>query len=255
MGQKRAAYDASGSIVAFYDDAISPAPSGATTIALTDVQWKACVSDQRYKVVGGSLVAPAVTPAPTDAELLAAAQAAQLAVLTASCAAAIVAGFSSLALGSAHTYPSKLTDQQNLASSVLDSVMAKTSPGWGPSTQYDAGTICLSSAGVPYKCVSAGTSGTQLPSWPVVPGSIINDGTAQWQLWTTPFWCADASGNWSWTDHSADQIQAVGRDIKASILVCQAKNAALAAKVSSIALDAYKDVAAAIAAVQAVVWA
>ncbi|MEX3764449.1 DUF4376 domain-containing protein [Paraburkholderia phenoliruptrix] len=176
---------------------------------------------------------------------LAQAQAAQLAALSAACAAAIVGGFASLALGATHTYPSKITDQQNLASSVLDSVMAKASPGWAASTQYDAGTIRVSSTGVPYKCVSAGTSGAAAPAWPTAPGTIVNDGTAQWQLWTTPFWCADAGGNWAWTDHSADQIQTVGRDIKAAILACQAKNAQLAAQVAA---------ATTVAAVQAITW-
>lgn len=48
---------------------------------------------------------PTILPA-----TLAEAQAAKTAQLTAACAAQIVAGFTSSALGSTHTYPSKETD-------------------------------------------------------------------------------------------------------------------------------------------------
>jgi hypothetical protein len=46
MGQKLAAFDASRTIVAFYDDAISPAPKGANTIALTDAQYRMLLDGQ-----------------------------------------------------------------------------------------------------------------------------------------------------------------------------------------------------------------
>jgi hypothetical protein len=46
MGQKLAAFDASRTIVAFYDDAISPAPDGANTIALTDAQYRMLLEGQ-----------------------------------------------------------------------------------------------------------------------------------------------------------------------------------------------------------------
>lgn len=41
--------------------------------------------------------------------------------------------------------------------------------------------------------------------------------------WTTPFWCADADGNWSFTDHTATQIQRVGTDAKAAVVDAQLK--------------------------------
>ncbi|GMG89679.1 hypothetical protein Cmtc_08990 [Cupriavidus sp. TKC] len=47
------------------------------------------------------------------------AQAAQVAKISAACAAALVAGFASSALGAARTYPSQDTDQGNLFSAVL----------------------------------------------------------------------------------------------------------------------------------------
>jgi hypothetical protein len=91
--------------------------------------------------------------------------------ILAACQAQILAGFSSSALGTPHQYPAKPTDQQNLASSVLASVMPN------------------------------------LPS-----------------TWLTPFWCEDSNGNWSWSAHTAAQIQQVGMDGKAAILACMSKN-------------------------------
>lgn len=58
MGQKYAAYDAQGAIIAFYDSEDSPAPEGAQAIEITDDQWQACLSSPLYKVAGGALVAP-----------------------------------------------------------------------------------------------------------------------------------------------------------------------------------------------------
>ncbi|KVZ72526.1 phage tail protein [Burkholderia ubonensis] len=46
MGHKQAAYDAKGSIVAFYDSVDSPAPSGAHVIDVSDEQWIDLVSAQ-----------------------------------------------------------------------------------------------------------------------------------------------------------------------------------------------------------------
>jgi hypothetical protein len=64
--------------------------------------------------------------------------------------------------------------------------------------------------------------------------------------WTTPFWCADGGGSWSYANHTAAQIQQVGQDGKAAILACLTKKAQLAAQVEA---------ATTVAAVQAVVWA
>ncbi|MBB5414118.1 DUF4376 domain-containing protein [Paraburkholderia atlantica] len=86
MGQKSAAYDSTGAIVAYYDSEISPAPQGVNAIKITDAQWQTCVNNPGYTVVDGELVAPA---APTAAQLLAAAQAIQSATIDAAYAAAI----------------------------------------------------------------------------------------------------------------------------------------------------------------------
>ena len=68
----------------------------------------------------------------------------KLAELDAACAAAIVLGFTSDALGEVHTYPSKGTDQANLTASFADALAALlageedwTTPFW-----------CMNSAGI-----------------------------------------------------------------------------------------------------------
>jgi hypothetical protein len=243
MGQKYAAYNSSGAIIAFYDSVDSPVPSSVTsTLAITDAQWMACLTTPGYTVVSGSLVAPAT---PTDAQLLADAQASQIAILSASCAAAITDGFTSSALGSAYTYPAKATDQQNLTASVLASLMAISQAGtWVASTSYTAGTLIVANGSL-YTCTISGPSGASAPTWPTVNGTTVTDGTAVWELWTTPFWCENSGGTWAWVNHNAAQIQQVGVDAKSAILSCMGQNAALAAQVAA---------ATTIAAVQAIVW-
>lgn len=127
-------------------------------------------------------------PAPT----LASAQAAQSTLLSAACAAQIVAGFTSPALDSIHTYPSKATDQANLSASVLASLM------------------------------------------PNLPAN-----------WTTPFWCADSTGAWSYQAHTVAQIQQAGLDGKAAILAAQVRLATLNAQIAA---------ATTITAVEAITW-
>jgi hypothetical protein len=65
---------------------------------------------------------------------LAQAQAAQLGALSAACANAIVSGFTSSALGTPYTYPSKVLDQQNLTASVVASMIPNLPEGW--TTQF-----------------------------------------------------------------------------------------------------------------------
>jgi hypothetical protein len=74
MGQKQAAYDANGNIVAFYDTVDSPAPQGAAVIDITEAEWQFCISNQGSKIVSNGALADA--PPVDPAVLLAAAQAA-----------------------------------------------------------------------------------------------------------------------------------------------------------------------------------
>lgn len=55
---------------------------------------------------------------------------AKIASLSAACRQAITAGFESSALGEPHLYPSKETDQLNLAGSVTDSLLADLPADW-----------------------------------------------------------------------------------------------------------------------------
>ncbi|WP_261513125.1 DUF4376 domain-containing protein [Burkholderia multivorans] len=118
MGQKLAAYDAQGNITAFYDTVDSPAPADVSVIEITDAQWMTCHATPGYTVANGALVEP---KPPSAAQQLASAQAVQIAVVNAACQAVIVAGFTSSALGDAHTYPSTDTDQRNLLSAATAS--------------------------------------------------------------------------------------------------------------------------------------
>lgn len=54
----------------------------------------------------------------------------QISIITQACAAAITSGFTSSSLGSAHTYPSGLTDQANLAANVLSSLLPGLPSTW-----------------------------------------------------------------------------------------------------------------------------
>ncbi|WP_183899415.1 hypothetical protein [Rhizobium metallidurans] len=65
-------------------------------------------------------------PAPLIDDL----KAARIATLTADCAAAIVGGYLSSALGSRHTYPSGVTDQINMMGSVTASLLPELTQGW-----------------------------------------------------------------------------------------------------------------------------
>jgi hypothetical protein len=86
LGQKQAAYNSTGAIVAYYDTIDSPAPSGATVINIADDQWQAAISAQGYTVVNGTLTPPAP---PSAAALLDAARAAQKAAIDAAYANAV----------------------------------------------------------------------------------------------------------------------------------------------------------------------
>lgn len=70
------------------------------------------------------------------------AKATQLSRASQACAAAITSGFTSSALGSAHTYPSSLTDQANLVTHVMSSLLPGLPSTW--TTPY----ICCDASGV-----------------------------------------------------------------------------------------------------------
>lgn len=107
------------------------------------------------------------------------AKAIQSTILSQDCATTIVSGYPSEALGSFYTYPSKPTDEMNMAASVIASL---------------------------------------LPDLP--------------QDWITPFWCESNTGVWAMVNHTATQIQQVGRDAKTFVQAQQLKLAALIVQVN-----------------------
>lgn len=50
--------------------------------------------------------------------------------------------------------------------------------------------------------------------------------------WTTPFWCADEAGAWSYVPHTSAQIQQVGLDGKEAITAALLRNEQLARQVN-----------------------
>lgn len=128
MGQKYAAFDAQGNITAFYDSIDSPVPEGGQAIEITEAEWQACISQQgQWHVVSGAL---AQVPPPTAGEQLASAKASTIAALNAACQGAILAGFTSSAIGSATFYPTTDTDQRNLQSSALAAAWSVGTTDW-----------------------------------------------------------------------------------------------------------------------------
>jgi hypothetical protein len=119
-----------------------------------------------------------VAPLPPTAEaLLAQAKAQQATKVSTSCAAALLHGFTSPALGTPHTYPSQDDDQRNLQSAVSAAVAAPPN-------------------------------------------------------WTTPIWCANNDA-WSFTAHTAAQIQQVNADWLAHRVAAQQKYADLIARINA----------------------
>jgi hypothetical protein len=88
-------------------------PAAANLLTLTQAQW-----DGRFTTpfcMNGTLIA---TPALTTKQKLDNARAMQIITVTQACGTAIVAGFTSSALGAAYTYPSQRDDQTNLIGAV-----------------------------------------------------------------------------------------------------------------------------------------
>ena len=141
MGQKQASYNASGAIIAFYDTVDSPAPTSASVIDITDAQWHTCLSQPGWTVVSGVLVAP---PTPTAAQLLAQAQAAQIATLQAAYKAAINTPVSfKNAAGITSTYPAGNSIALNGATAMqnLSNAITAGSAGWSLGKWLDTNNV------------------------------------------------------------------------------------------------------------------
>lgn len=97
-----------------------------------------CMIGSAYANGAFTLPVPPAPPTPTLAE----AQATQTATLSAACHRAILFGFTSSALGAAHTYPTDDKSQFNLAASVTDSLLPNLPANW--TTPF----MCADSSGV-----------------------------------------------------------------------------------------------------------
>jgi hypothetical protein len=177
-------------------------------------------------VAAGNTVNP--VPGPT----LAQAQATQATVLNNACQAAIYAGFSSSALGSAYTYPAQVTDQLNLNSSVNAANIALTCPGWVAGATVAAGTM-ITMAGQGFVATTPGVSSSNAQNWNVAAGGTVDDGSVVWTMWTTLFWCEDSAGEWAYLPHTATQMRQVGMDGKAAVTAILQKNAGLQAQIAA----------------------
>jgi hypothetical protein len=164
-------------------------PSGTETLPVTAEEW-ANQSGQWY-VVNGALTQ--TNPyAPTAAQLLAQAQAAQISALKQAWAQSlnvvpITINGTSYQIDNS---PARQTANLNLAVS-MQTVMAQA-PAWTASTSVTAGTYCNLN-GVFLYCSTAGTTGSSAPTAPTTFGTPVTDGTAAWELLGRHVWLEDGT--------------------------------------------------------------
>jgi len=175
-----------------------------------------------------TLTTEAAVVAPTLAE----AQATQSAALNAACQAAIGTGFSSSALGAPYTYPMQQTDQLNLGRALNVANMVINAPPWAAGGTHKAGEVITAASQV-FICVEAGVSSRNEQNWSIPVGTVTEDGTCKWRIWTTPLWCCSSSGEWVYLAHTAPQIRQLGMDEQHFISSLQLQNAGLQAQVKA----------------------
>ncbi len=174
MGQKYAAYNSSGAVIAFYDSKDSPPPATANVIDITDSGWQAALaSTYPVSVENGAMVIPS---GPT----LAQAQSAQIALVTKGYNTAT--DYVPVTInGTAYQVDNTAGKQAlNLSLAITANAMLQ-SPAWAASTEYGAGTYC-NVGGVILFCSASGKSGTSAPTPPTTFGTTVTDGTAAWEL-------------------------------------------------------------------------
>ncbi|SAK83329.1 hypothetical protein AWB81_04198 [Caballeronia arationis] len=209
-------------------------------------------TEEQYQKPDQYIINYSTTPfsieAISDASALQIAQSTQIAKLSGECADLIYTGFPSTAMGQAYLYPAKTTDQMNLLSSLMDAVLGYLlADAWTPNTAVVADQYVVANKQLYVVTADGTTSGTP-PNWPTVPDAPVLDGSAQWVLWSTPFWCADTTTNppaWAFRDHSSIQIFRVGKDAKKAVLSLMGENQYLAQKILA---------ALSVAAVEAIEW-
>lgn len=115
----------------FYDSAIHGSSIPSDAVEITASEHAALLAAQSAgKMIVASADGSPISVDPISLLTLPEAQVRQIAELSAACAAAITAGFTSEALGATHLYPAKAHDQLNLGNSVLDSLLNAAAEGW-----------------------------------------------------------------------------------------------------------------------------
>ena len=154
-----------------------PSPTNTDTLAVTSTEW----SNQSgtWYVVNGALTQTDPN-APTPAQLLAQAQAAQKSIVTKGYNAATdyVPITINGTLYQVDNTPGKQALNLSLA---ITANAAMQSPAWAADTEYAAGQLC-SVSGVILFCSTPGKSGTSAPTPPTAFGTPVTDGTAAWEL-------------------------------------------------------------------------
>jgi hypothetical protein len=116
--------------LSFYDSTLfSPEQIPAGAVVITQYQHntlKAALGLGHVITLDGETPVVGAIPEPPLSQV----QAAQLAALNVACAEAITSGFSSSALGTAHTYASGQNDQANLTASVVSSLLPNLPGNW-----------------------------------------------------------------------------------------------------------------------------
>lgn len=123
---------------------------------------------------------PYIIPAPTAAELLAAAQATQTSMLSAACQSQIVAGFPYNAEGVAYTITLSIEDQRNdmNAAIAVSHIQGAAMPWAADAVIPDNGAVI--DAGEYFIAMPGGTTGTTVPVFPTAFSTPVVDGTVTW---------------------------------------------------------------------------
>ena len=153
------------------------APSGTETMEVTAAEWANQAGT--WYVVNGTLTQ--TNPyAPTAAELLAQAQAAQKSIVTKGYNAAT--DYVPVTIDGTTYQVDNTTAKQALNLSLaITANAAVQSSAWAADTEYTAGQLC-SVSGVILFCSTSGKSGSTAPTPPTTFGTPVTDGTVEWEL-------------------------------------------------------------------------
>ena len=163
-------------------------PSGTSTLEVTVAEW--ANQDGNWYVVNGSLTQ--TNPyAPTAAQLLAQAQAAQKALVTQGYNKAT--DYVPVTINGTTYQVDNTAGKQalNLSLAITANAMMQA-PAWAASTEYTAGAYC-NVGGVILFCSASGKSGTSAPTPPTAFGTPVTDGTAAWELLGRKVYLQDGS--------------------------------------------------------------